>query len=562
MNPDDPWWRSAVIYQIYVRSFADSDGDGIGDLPGITARLPHVADLGADAVWLTPFYPSPMRDGGYDVADHRDVDPRFGTLADADELLARAHTLGLRVIIDIVPNHTSDQHCWFQGALAAEPGSPARARYVFRDGRGADGTEPPTDWQSVFGGPAWTRVPDGQWYLHLFDTTQPDLDWTHPEVVAEFHDVLRFWLDRGVDGFRFDVAHGMAKDLAAPLRDLGPDQVHHRIVGDGWHGSHPFWDRDEVHELLRGFRRVTDSYAPPRVTVAESWAALDRRGHYVRPDELHQAFNFDFLGTDWDGGTLRATIDRSLALAAEAGAAPTWVLSNHDVVRHSSRLALPPGTDIESWLWSGGTEPHVPPATATRRARAAALLLLALPGAAYLYQGEELGLPEVADLPAAVLQDPVHHRSAGARKGRDGCRVPIPWEREGPSYGFGPAASWLPQPQSFAALSVEAQRDDPTSTLSLYREALGLRRALLTADTALTWNSAEADPVLDFTVGALRCVANPTPEPALLPFTPETPPALTSLPLPPTARLLPPDATVWYRVDDGEETSREGEPGS
>ncbi|MFE4722610.1 alpha-amylase family glycosyl hydrolase, partial [Streptomyces sp. NPDC056728] len=273
-EPRADWWRTAVVYQIYVRSYSDSDGDGLGDLPGVTARLTHIAELGADAVWITPFYPSPMHDGGYDVADHRDVDPRFGTLADADALIARAHTLGLRVIIDIVPNHTSDQHPWFQAALKAPPGSPARARYVFRDGQ-ADGTEPPTDWQSVFGGPAWRRIDDGQWYLHLFGPHQPDLDWTRPEVRSAFEDVLRFWLDRGVDGFRFDVAHGMAKDLRDPLRDLGTGQVHHRIVGDGWDGDHPFWDRDDVHDILRGFRRVTDAYQPPRTTIAESWAPLD-----------------------------------------------------------------------------------------------------------------------------------------------------------------------------------------------------------------------------------------------------------------------------------------------
>ncbi|BBJ37791.1 hypothetical protein SSPO_005090 [Streptomyces antimycoticus] len=340
MPTPSPWWRNAVVYEIYVRSFADGNGDGVGDLPGVTARLDHIADLGADAVWLTPFYRSPMADAGYDVADPRDVDPLFGTLADFDALLARAHDLGLRVIIDMVPNHTSAQHRWFQEALAAPPGSPARARYVFRDGRDG-GALPPTDWQSVFGGPAWERVPDGQWYLHLFAPEQPDLDWSHPEVAAEFHDTLRFWLDRGVDGFRFDVAHGMAKDLTEPLRDLGPHQVHHSIVGDGWEGGHPFWDREEVHGLLRGFRETVDAYAPARVTVAESWAALERRSLYTRPDELHQAFNFDFLTAAWDPAALRATIDRSLALARSTGAAPTWVLSNHDVIRHASRLQLP-----------------------------------------------------------------------------------------------------------------------------------------------------------------------------------------------------------------------------
>lgn len=425
--PDErAWWRTAVIYQIYVRSYADGNGDGVGDLPGLTARLDHIARLGADAVWITPFYPSPMVDGGYDVADFRGVDPRFGTLEDADALLARAHELGLRVVVDLVPNHTSDQHAWFREALA-DPAGPARGRYVFRDGR-EGGTAPPTDWRSVFGGPAWQRVPDGQWYLHLFAPEQPDLDWSHPDVVAEFHDVLRFWLERGVDGFRFDVAHGMAKDLAEPLRDLGPGQVHHAIVGEGWEGRHPFWDRDEVHAILRGFRRVTDAYDPPRMTVAESWAALDRRALYTRADELHQAFNFDFLGTRWEAGALRATIDRSLALAAASGTAPTWVLSNHDVVRHASRLSLPEGTDGDTWLAGGGTRPVIAPEAVRRQAGAAALLLLALPGCAYVYQGEELGLPEVADLPDAVLQDPVHLRS-GARAGAAtaaGCRCPGP----------------------------------------------------------------------------------------------------------------------------------------
>ncbi|MGI5397433.1 glycoside hydrolase family 13 protein [Streptomyces sp. CA-251251] len=543
MSAPHAWWRNAVVYEVYVRSYADGDGDGVGDLPGITARLDHIADLGADAVWLTPFYRSPMADGGYDVSDFRDVDPLFGTLADFDALLARAHDLGLKVVIDVVPNHTSSQHRWFRQALAAPPGSPARARYVFRDGRDG-GALPPTDWQSVFGGPAWQRVPDGQWYLHLFAPEQPDLDWSHPEVVAEFHDVLRFWLDRGVDGFRFDVAHGMAKDLAEPLRNLGPDQVHHSIVGDGWEGRHPFWDREEVHAVLRGFRETVDAYRPPRVTVAESWAALDRRTLYTRPDELHQAFNFDFLNAAWNAHALRATIDRSLALARTTGAAPTWVLSNHDVVRHASRLMLPPGTDADAWLRTGGAEPSVDPEAARRRARAAALLMLALPGAAYLYQGEELGLPEVADLRDAVLRDPVRHRSGGRRKGRDGCRVPLPWTSDAPSYGFGTAAPWLPQPSSFAGLSVEAQERDSGSTLRLYREALHIRRSV-PADSPLVWNQGGAD-VLDFTVGTLRCVSSL--HTAHVPLPSGSVPLLASAPVSPGS-TLPPDTTVWFRSE-------------
>ncbi|MFD7923814.1 glycoside hydrolase family 13 protein [Streptomyces sp. NPDC059740] len=538
------WWRNAVVYQIYVRSFADADGDGLGDLPGITARLDHVASLGADAVWLTPFYPSPMADGGYDVADYRDVDPGFGTLADAEALVARAHDLGLRVIVDIVPNHTSDRHAWFREALAAPPGSPARARYVFRDGR-RGGAAPPTDWQSVFGGPAWQQVPDGQWYLHLFAPEQPDLDWSHPEVVAEFDDVLRFWLDRGVDGFRFDVAHGMAKDLAEPLRDLGPGQVHHSIVGEGWEGDHPFWDREEVHEVLRGFRRTTDSYTPPRVTVAESWAALERRALYTRGDELHQAFNFDFLTTRWEAAALREVIARSLRLADSTGAAPTWVLSNHDVVRHASRLALPADVDQETWLLGGGVAPAPDPVAVERRARAAALLLLALPGAAYLYQGEELGLPEVADLPREVLRDPVHRRSGGARKGRDGCRVPLPWTADGPSLGFGPGPAWLPQPPAFAGMSVQVQDADPDSVLNLYRAALRLRRRV-PADAGLEWTTQAAPGTVDFTVGPLRCVVNT--DPVAVPLHHEGAPVLCSAPGGAPGDLLPPDTAVWYAV--------------
>ncbi|NGN69990.1 glycoside hydrolase family 13 protein [Streptomyces sp. A7024] len=532
------WWRDAVIYQTYVRSFADSDGDGVGDLPGATARLDHIAGLGADAVWLTPFYPSPMADGGYDVADYRDVDPRFGTLADAEALIARAHELGLRVIVDIVPNHTSDQHRWFQEALAAGPGSPARERYVFRDGRDG-GAAPPSDWQSVFGGTAWTRVADGQWYLHLFAPEQPDLNWSNPEVAAEFDDILRFWLDLGADGFRIDVAHGMAKDLTPPLRDLGPGQVHHRIVGAGANGTHPFWDRDELHDILRSWRRLLDTYQPPRAAVAESWAELDRRALYTRPDELHQSFNFDFLGAPWEEKELRATIDRSIALADSTGAAPTWVLSNHDVIRHASRLALPPDTDPEAWLRTNGTAPQADPALGLRRARAAALLLLALPGSAYVYQGEELGLPEVADLPAEVLADPVYARSAGARKGRDGCRVPLPWEPAGPSLGFGPGPGWLPQPADWGRLSARAQADDPGSMLRLYRAALRLRHAHATG--GLTWHPQPAPGTLDFSRDGLRCVVNLGPEPVAL----DGPALLASTP---AADTLPPDAAAWLPV--------------
>ena len=449
-EPRPGWWRDAVIYQVYVRSFADSDGDGVGDLPGIRARLPHLADLGVDAVWLTPFYTSPMADFGYDVADYRDVDPLFGTLDDARALIDDAHALGLRIIVDVVPNHTSDRHPWFRAALEAGPGSPERNRYIFRDGRGEDGALPPNDWESVFGGPAWTRSPDGQWYLHLFAPEQPDLNWENPEVRAEFEDVLRFWLDLGVDGFRVDVAHGMVK--APGLPDVGySGQV--RMLA---RTVLPYFDQDGVHEIHRSWRRLLDSYGGDRIAVAEAWAPTpERLALYVRPDELHQAFNFHYLTVDWDADAKREVIDRSLRTAGQVGAPTTWVLSNHDVRRHVTRY--------------GGGE------VGLRRGHAAALLMLALPGSAYIYQGEELGLNEVLDLPEEYRLDP--QRARDPESGRDGCRVPLPWSGDEPPFGFSEGGtSWLPMPPEWAALTVERQSRDPESMLSLYRAALRLRR--------------------------------------------------------------------------------------
>jgi alpha-glucosidase len=475
------WWRAAVIYQVYVRSFADSNGDGVGDLPGIRSRLPYLADLGVDALWITPFYASPMADGGYDVADYRAVDPGFGTLDDAEALIRDAHAVDLKVIVDLVPNHTSSAHRWFVDALAAAPGSAERARYHFRDGK-ADG--PPNDWESVFGGPAWTRVPDGQWYLHLFAPEQPDLNWELPEVREEFLDVLRFWLDLGVDGFRVDVAHGMIK--ADGLPDIGHgDQL--KLLGTQ---ALPFFDQDGVHEIYRDWRKVLDSYPGARIGVAEAWTpSAERTARYLRSDELHQAFNFHYLTAEWSPTALREVIDDSLAAMAPVGAPTTWVLSNHDVQRHVTRY--------------GGGEFGV------RRARAAALLMLALPGSAYVYQGEELGLPEVLDLPEDVLQDPVWERSGHTDRGRDGCRVPLPWTTEPTSFGFGSAAGWLPQPADWAGLSVQAQEGDRESMLELYRRALRIRRAhpSLGAGDAVEWLPAP-DGVLSFRRGGFACALN------------------------------------------------------
>jgi alpha-glucosidase len=540
MQPRSQWWRDAVIYQVYPRSFADGDGDGMGDLPGITARLPELRELGVDAVWLSPFYPSPQHDAGYDVADYRSVDPRFGALPDADALIAGAHRLGLRVLVDLVPNHTSSDHAWFQAALAAPPGSPERERYLFRDGRGPDGAEPPNSWRSVFGGPAWERVADGQWYLHLFDVTQPDLNWAHPEVRAEFESVLRFWLDRGVDGFRVDVAHGLIKD-----RNLSDWHYPSAILGGLAHEGPPppMWDQDEVHEIYRQWRAVLDTYPGERILVAEAWVQpAERLARYVRPDEMHQAFNFEYLEAPWSPDQLRKTIDQSLAANEAVGATTTWVLSNHDVVRHATRLGYPVGEAPLHGVGLGDPQPDT--ALGLRRARAAALQMLALPGSAYLYQGEELGLPEHTTMPDEYRQDPAWFRSGHTERGRDGCRVPIPWEADAPSYGFGPAdASWLPQPESWAEYALDRQRDVPGSTYELYRTALRLRRELGLGRAALTWEDVPGD-VLAFRSGDVLVLTNFGGTPVGLPAGMRV--LVSSEPLDADGGV-PADVTVWAR---------------
>ena len=453
------WWRSAVLYEVYVRSFADGNGDGLGDLTGVRGRLRYVRDLGVDGIWLTPFYPSPDADHGYDVSNYVDVDPRFGTLEDFDALVADAHALGLRVLIDVVPNHTSDQHPWFRSALA-DPDGPDRARYVFRPGR--DGG-PPNNWTSAFGGSAWTRDErTGEYYLHIFAPEQPDLDWHNPEVEASFEEILRFWLDRGVDGFRIDVAQALFKDRSlADMREPVPRT---------WHAD---WvtavNQPELLPLYRRWRAVAGEYEGDRMFVGEI-VLLDQEAlaQYVAADRLHLAFNFPLLHCDWDANALRETIDATRFALDAVGATPTWVLENHDVTRLRSRYG-----SLEA-------------------ARAAALLLLALPGTVFLYAGQELGLEEV-EVPEKLRQDPIFFRTGGARTGRDGCRVPIPWDREPPRFGFTDGTPWLPIPGPWGRNSVAAQDEDATSTLALYRHALALRRrtgALLGA--SLVWRDAPA----------------------------------------------------------------------
>jgi alpha-glucosidase len=487
------WWRSAVIYQVYPRSFADSNGDGEGDLRGIAGRLDHLAELGVDALWLSPFYPSPQRDGGYDVADYRDVDPRFGTLADFDLMMRRADDLGLRVIVDLVPNHCSSEHPAFQAALAAEPGSAERELFHFRDGKGPGGKLPPNDWQSMFGGPAWTRVtePDGrpgQWYLHIFDVTQPDWNWENPAVRADFERTLRFWLDRGVAGFRVDVCDALVK---APGLPDWPHATKGVVVPvDGV--TPPMWDQEGIHEIFRSWRGILDSYEGERILCAEAWLMPDRTARIVRPDEMHQAFNFAYLEQPWSASAIREVIDVSLAANGAVGAPTTWVLSNHDVMRHASRFGYDGPVELESGV--GVDDPQPDRALGLRRARAATMLMLALPGSAYLYQGEELGLPEATDLPDDVRQDPVWERTAHAIRGRDGCRVPLPWHAGGVSLGFSDSeTTWLPQPDYYREYAVDLQRELPDSTLTLYRSALHLRRALSLAGRPFEWMPSSGD---------------------------------------------------------------------
>lgn len=538
------WWRSAVIYQVYPRSFSDSNGDGLGDLPGITQRLPTIRNLGVDALWLSPFYTSPQKDAGYDVADYRDVDPRFGTLADFDALVAEAHRLDLRLIVDLVPNHTSDQHVWFQQALAAGEGSPERARYLFRDGAGPDGDTPPNNWESVFGGPAWTRVPrpdgtPGQWYLHLFDTSQPDLDWENPWVREQFHDILRFWLDRGVDGFRVDVAHGLIKKKGLP------DYVAPK--GGASMGGHastpPYWAQPGVHEIYRAWRKVLDEYPGEQVLVAEAWVnPLSKLAQWVRPDEMDQAFNFDFLETAWDATAIRRVIGDSLAAFGKVGAPSTWVLSNHDVVRHATRLAIT--TDHVQGEGIGPKSPDKPNrVTGLRRARAATLLMLALPGSAYLYQGEELGLPEDVELPDSARQDPTWLRTNHERYGRDGCRVPIPWEALAPAFGFSPTGeSWLPQPPEWAGYARDAQEGQPDSTLELYKAALALRAQHGLGLGDVDWLRGYPEDVIAFRNGNVIVIANVGTQIVTLP------PGVIALSSEPVSANLPGETTVWLEA--------------
>lgn len=559
---DATWWRSAVIYQVYVRSFADGNDDGTGDLAGVRSRLGYLKDLGVDAIWFNPWYPSPMADGGYDVQDYRGIDSRFGTLEEAELLIQEALDLGIRTIIDIVPNHVSDQHPWFQAALAAGPGSRERERFWFHPGRGEHGDEIPTNWVSSFQGQTWTRTtnPDGtpgEWYLHLFTPEQPDLNWNHPDVRREHEEILRFWFDRGVAGVRIDSAALPVKDPALPLLTAATYAP----------GDHPHVDRDELHDIYRGWRRIADEYEGSRVLVGEVWLDdPERFARYLRPDEMHTAFNFDFMTQPWSAAALRGSIERTLAEHEPVGAPATWVLSNHDVTRPATRY----GRVDSSFAFERkrfGTPTDL--ARGARRARAAALLAAALPGSMYIYQGDELGLPEVEDLPLEVIEDPMHYRSGGIDPGRDGCRVPLPWSGDRAPFGFGAdgVTTWLPQPAAWRELTVEAQESDPRSTLNLYREALRLRRELPElGDGPLQWwddavpaadAGAAASDVLAFRRGdRFACVVNTGDDPVAVP--PGATVLLSSAPL--EDALLPGNAAAWLLFESTTPTSETAAP--
>lgn len=499
---DNHWWRSSVIYQIYPRSFADGNDDGIGDLKGIVQRLDSLAALGVDALWLSPFFKSPQKDAGYDISDYKAIDPLFGTMDDFDTMVAEAKARNMRIIVDLVPNHSSDQHELFQAALKAGPGSPERDMYIFREGR-QGGTLPPNNWPSVFGGQAWSRVrePDGslgQWYLHIFDSSQPDFNWTNPKVLEYFDSVIRFWLDRGVAGFRIDVAHGLVKreglpDLLEEHADSG-FKTEVSMTIEEMEEAAPYWGQPGIHDINRRWRAILREYGEDRVMCAEAWVMpLERMARWVRPDEYNQTFNFGYMFAGWSRDVQIKTIEDSLASFGKVGAPCTWVLSNHDVVRHTTRYGLADGAGHSSGV--GPDSPQPDDAIGLQRARAATAFMLGLPGGVYLYQGEELGLPEHTTLEGQYRQDPTYHRTNGARIGRDGCRIPLPWEADASaSYGFSASGkAWLPMPDKFKMYARDAQEGVSGSTLELYKGLIGLRKSLGMGFGSFCWMAEHAN---------------------------------------------------------------------
>ena len=549
------WWQEAVVYQLYPRSFADANGDGRGDFEGIRSHLDYLRDLGIDAIWMSPCFPSPQRDHGYDVADYFDVEPTYGTLDDFDRLVADAKARKIRIMLDIVPNHCSSDHAWFQAALKAAPGSPERARFWFRDGKGPNGDEPPNNWRAIFGGPAWTRVTEadgspGQWYEHTFTPWQPDFNWYNHDVLDYFDRMLVFWFDRGVDGIRVDAVPVLGKHPDMPDSPPAPpgltdgQQWRYNIYGHFYPTAHDVWKR---------WRTVIDDYErthPGRhlVTISESYGPPEELLRYMQGDEFHQSFAFDLMLITWLAAPIRAAITDSLDMLASVGGAPAWTLNNHDTQRIVTRLGRLNANDPAAWTGNNllYVDAPIDLELGRRRARAAVTLAAALPGALYLYQGEELGLEEVLDMPDQAREDPLFIRSNGKELGRDGCRVPLPWTTDATtSYGFSPApvAPWLPQPKDWADLSAERQVADPQSMLAWYRTVLA-HRPLLSGD--LQWVDTDLPECVAFERDGALILANVGPDAIELPAELVSGRSLILASQPDaTMQLVPSDTCVW-----------------
>jgi alpha-glucosidase len=553
-----PWWTEAVIYQLYVRSFADGGADGIGDLAGIRHRLDYLAKLGVDGIWLNPCYPSPQHDHGYDVADYFNIEPDYGDLAEFDRLVASAKALGIKILMDVVPNHCSWDHAWFKEALLAGRGSAARERFYFAEGKGVDASEPPNNWRAIFGGSAWSRVsePDGtpgQWYLHVFTPQQPDLNWDHPDVPDMFDRMLRFWFDRGVEGFRADAVTVLGKAEGLPdtvVPDDAPEV--------GWVNPE-FNYRPEGMGAWSRWRSVVDAYNVENnrevFVIAEAYTpTTELMKQYINKDRFHQGFAFNLMLAQWDAGMVRNAVRDVLTSLLPNGLTPAWTLNNHDAHRAVTRYGRADAKDLTAY--TGGNLNNSTAAVnveiGTRRARAAVALELALPGSVYLYMGEELGLNEVLDIPDEDRQDPIWIRTEGREVGRDGCRVPIPW-KTAPAGNHGFSASddadraWLPQPDGWGSLSVEAQERSAHSTLAMYRQALALRRRFFASAEFETLLVLEDDhELVGFERGGYLVVMNTGATPRHLDE------ALLNGRIAVFAsggtkgEMVPPDATVWF----------------
>lgn len=568
------WWQEAIVYQVYVRSFADANGDGIGDLEGIRSRLDHIASLGVDAIWLNPCYPSPQRDHGYDVADYFAIHDEYGDLDTFDALLADARERNIKILMDLVPNHCSNDHAWFVEALAADPDSVERNRFYFRDGLPtADGADPhgspPNNWMAAFGGSAWTRVSpdDAQWYLGTFTPHQPDFDHTNSDVQAMFAEVLEFWFDRGVEGVRVDAIAPVGKDAALP--DAPPVPPGTGLLQVCWENPYTVF-RPEGHDVWRQFRTTIDNYMerhPGRdlMMVAEAYmnGRPDLMAAFVNPEQFHQAFAFDLLLSPWVKSEVERAIRDTLDIIS-IGSTPTWTLNNHDVQRVVTRLgrsnATDPNTVSNNAMEVDDVDIDIE--RGVRRARAMITLAMAMPGSLYLYMGEELGLPEVLDIPAERREDPVFLQTNGERIGRDGCRIPLPWTDD-PSTNFGFSSvdsdahtdvpdSWLPQPGWWGTGAVDELDGEDNSILELYRAVIDARREFAVPEGMVAAVVDLGPGLVAVRRGDLVAVCNTTSEPIALDMEND----LVEISLPVfaseptemhTPGVIPPDSTVWLK---------------